>query len=198
MATWLHRALEAYRIPRKLVGTKAGAGEVPARIRPVFRDRDDLSSATDLGNTVQRALTDSENMIVVCSPEAAASHWVNEEIRQFASLGRKDRIFCVIVDGEPPGPGVPSTCFPAALEEIGLHEPLAADVRKWADGKHLSKLKLVSGMLGLPLDQLRRRDLQKRQKVWTMAAIASVALAAVLVTAVTSRMAAEQRRDSGE
>ncbi|HBE92776.1 MAG TPA: hypothetical protein DDW55_09695, partial [Gammaproteobacteria bacterium] len=109
-ASWLHRALESYRIPRKLVGTKTGVGEVPSRIKPVFRDRDDLSSASDLGGTVKQALSDSENMIVICSPDAAASHWVNEEIRGFASLGRGKQIFCVIVDGEPGGVGTASTC----------------------------------------------------------------------------------------
>lgn len=197
-ASWLHRALESYRLPRKLVGTKAALGTVPARIRPVFRDRDDLSSAGDLGSTVKQALADSENLIVICSPQAAASRWVNEEILQFARLGRQDQIFCVIVDGEPAGAGTPATCFPAALHDIGLQEPLAADIRKWADGKHLSKLKLVSGMLGLPLDQLRRRDLQKRQKVWALAALASIMLAAVVITAITARIAAQQRRDSGE
>jgi len=197
-AKWLHKALESYRVPRKLVGTGTAIGEVPSRIKPVFRDRDDLSSASDLGGTVKQALNDSENMIVVCSPDAAASHWVNEEIRQFASLGRQKQIFCVIVDGEPGSAGVASTCFPVALAEIGLEEPLAADIRKWADGQRLSKLKLVAGMLGLSLDQLRRRDLQKRQRAWAMAAVASVAVAAVLVTAVTARIAAQQRRDSGE
>jgi tetratricopeptide (TPR) repeat protein len=197
-ASWLHRALEAYRVPHKLVGTKTGVGEVPSRIKPVFRDRDDLSSASDLGGTVRQALTDAENMIVICSPDAAASHWVNEEIRGFASLGREKQIFCIIVDGEPGGIGAASTCFPVALTEIGLQEPLAADIRKWADGKHLSKLKLVSGMLGLPLDQLRRRDLQKRQRVWAMTAMASVAIVAVLVVAITARIAAQGRRESGE
>jgi tetratricopeptide (TPR) repeat protein len=197
-AKWLHRSLESYRVPRKLVGTKNAVGKVPARIKPVFRDRDDLSSAGNLGDTVKQALIDSENMIIVCSPDAAASFWVNEEIRQFASLGRDKKIFCVIVDGDPAGAGTDSACFPDALAEIGLQEPLAADVRKWADGKRLSKLKLVSGMLGLPLDQLRRRDLQKRQRVWAMAAVASVAVAAVVIAAVTAQIAAQQRRISGE
>ena len=73
-AAWLHRALESYRVPRKLVGHTSAYGTVPARIRPVFRDRDDLSSSTDLGGTVSQALAESENLIVVCSPEAAASH----------------------------------------------------------------------------------------------------------------------------
>jgi len=197
-ASWLHRVLESYRVPRKLVGTETAAGKIPPRVNPIFRDRDDLSSAADLGGQVQQALTDSENMIVVCSPHAVASHWVNQEIRQFASMGRKNQIFCVIVDGDPGGVGVPSTCFPAALAEIGLLEPLAADVRPWADGKHLAKLKVISGMLGLPLDKLRRRDLQKRQKVWAVAAVSSIVLAVVLFSAVTSRITAEQRRDSGE
>lgn len=197
-ARWLHHAIESYRVPRKLVGTKTARGEVPARLRPVFRDRDDLSSASDLGVTVKQALADSENMIVICSPDAAASRWVNEEIRHFAALGRQKRIFCIIVDGQPPGPGQPATCFPAALAEIGLEEPLAADARKWADGKRLSKLKLIAGMLGLPLDQLRQRDLQKRQKIWALAALAAVVIAAVVIAAVESRIAAQQRRVSGE
>lgn len=196
-AIWLHRTLESYRLPRKLVGTDTPAGKVPTRIRPVFRDRDDLSSAADLSETVEQALSASENMIVVCSPEAAASRWVNEEIRRFASLGRQDRVFCVIVDGDPASSGE-DACFPPALREIGLHEPLAADIRKWADGKRLSRLKLVAGMLGLPLDTLRRRDLQKRQRVWLMTTIAAITAVAVLITAITARIAAEQRRDSGE
>lgn len=197
-ASWLHRVLEAYRVPRNLVGTITDAGKVPNRTNPVFRDRDDLSSAADLGGIVQQALADSENLIVVCSPNAAASHWVNEEIRQFARFGREKQIFCIIIDGDPAGGGTSSACFPEALAEIGMREPLAADVRPWADGKQLSKLKLVAGMLGLPLDKLRRRDLQKRQKLWALAALASIVLAVVLISAVTSRITAEQRRDSGE
>lgn len=197
-AAWLHRALESYRLPRKLRGTTTALGEVPVRIKPVFRDRDELSSSADLGETVQGALAASENLIVVCSPAAAASHWANEEIRHFAELGRADRIFCMIVDGDPASTDPSTACFPPALADIGMHEPLAADVRRWADGKHLAKLKLVAGMLGLPLDRLRRRDLQKRQKMWVITAVASMALAAVLVTAITSRIAAQQRRDSGE
>lgn len=197
-AAWLHRALESYRIPRKLKGVVTDRGEVPARVRPVFRDRDELTSAADLADTVKQALEGAENLVVLCSPAAAASRWVNEEIRQFASLGREDRIFCMIVDGDPAGTGPDTACFPPALAEIGMHEPLAADVRPWADGKRLSRLKLIAGMLGLPLDQLRRRDLQKRQKTWAMAAVAMVLVLAILLTAIMSRIAAEQRRDSGE
>ncbi len=197
-AAWLHRALESYHVPRKLVGSRTSLGKVPARIRPVFRDRDDLSSAADLSSTVNKALFESENLIVVCSPAAAASHWVKQEIREFTHFGRQKQIFCVIVDGDPAESGSVSACFPDAIAESGLQEPLAADARKWADGKQLAKLKLIAGMLGVPLDQLRRRDLQKRKKIWALTLAASIAVIAILVIAITARMAAQQRRDSGE
>ena len=68
---------------------------------PIVRDRDELSSAADLSGKLKEALADSETLIILCSPEAARSKWVNEEIRHFRSLGRGDRIYCVIVDGDP-------------------------------------------------------------------------------------------------
>jgi tetratricopeptide (TPR) repeat protein len=173
-------------------------GEVPARIKPVFRDRDELSSASNLGDTVKQALSDSENLIVVCSPSGAASIWVREEIREFIRLGRRDRVFCVIVDGEASASGSIAAVFPDAIAEAGMEEPLAADVRKWADGKQLAKLKLISGMLGISLDQLRRRELQKRRKAMALTLAAVLAVVAIIIIAVTSRMVAEQRRDSGE
>ena len=197
-ARWLHRAIEAYRVPRNLVGSQTAIGEVPSRIKPVFRDRDELSSASDLGDTVKQALSDSENMIVICSPSGAASLWVSEEIREFVRLGRRDRIFCVIVDGEASDSGSIAAVFPGAIAEAGMQEPLAADIRKWADGKQLAKLKVISGMLGVPLDQLRRRELQRRRKTLALSLVAVVAVVAIAIVAVTSRMAAEQRRDSGE
>ena len=48
-AGWLHRAIETYRVPKHLVGQQTSMGTIPARTAPVFRDRDELASATDLG-----------------------------------------------------------------------------------------------------------------------------------------------------
>ena len=197
-AAWLHHALESYRVPRNLVGNKTGVGEVPKRIRPVFRDRDDLSSATDLEQTVKQALADSDNLIVVCSPDAAASRWVGEEIRQFASLGRADRIFCIIVDGEPEADGSVSACFPAALAEIGFQEPLAADVRKWADGKNVAKLKLIAGLLSIRLDELRQRDLQRRRKRHAVFGLGFLAVATLAVMTVFSQISEQHEREKAE
>jgi len=64
-------------------------------------------------------LRSRRRQIVICSPAARAPRWVNEEILAFKRLGREDRIFCLIVSGEPGGSAQPGAadeeCFPSAL-----------------------------------------------------------------------------------
>ncbi len=142
-ATWLHKSLETYRPPKKLVGQVTARGPIPRRLAPIFRDREELSSATDLGEVISAALKDSACQIVICSPHAARSRWVNEEILAFKRLGREDRIFCLIVGGEPNASDIPDRineeCFPPALRfRLGPDgelsplrtEPIAADARE--------------------------------------------------------------------
>ncbi len=135
-AKWLHRALETYRVPKHLVGRETEFGPVPERLAPVFRDRDELATATNLGETLTRALQQSANQVVICSPAAARSRWVNEEILTYKRLGREHRVFCLIVGGEPGDPA--QECFPNALiYRMGADgqlteersEPIAADAR---------------------------------------------------------------------
>ena len=116
---WLHRALEGYRVPRYLVGKKTAHTYIPRRLTPIFRDRDELPTATDLNKVVDEALQRSACLIVICSPHAARSRWVNQEILSFKRWGRADRILCLIVGGEPNAADKPELeaeeCFPEAL-----------------------------------------------------------------------------------
>jgi len=131
---------------------------------------------------------------VVCSPDSARSSWVIEEIRYFRSLGKGHRIYCVIVGGDPQSRDQEQACFPAAvLEGSGEHdaEPLAADVREWADGKSLAKLKIAAGILGVRLEELRRRDLIRKRKVQALAAVAILASATLLLLTWQSKRAEE-------
>ncbi len=200
-ARWLHNALESYRVPKSVVGSPGYSGPVPARFRPVFRDRVEFNSAADLGDEVQSAIARSDSLIVICSPAASGSRWVNEEIRYFRSLGRGDRIFCLIVDGEPQTDDSTPPCFPPAILESAegeVHEPLAADARKWADGKTLAKLKLLAGILGVRLDELRQRDLQRRrrrQAVFSTGVVVAVVLALLTVFSYVSE---RQQRERSE
>ncbi|NNL54699.1 MAG: toll/interleukin-1 receptor domain-containing protein, partial [Woeseia sp.] len=108
-ASWLHRALETYRVPKYLVGTKTAFGEVPKRLGKVFRDRDELPSSQNLGEELTQALADSACLVVICSPNAAKSQWTNEEILAYKRLGREKHIFSLIVGGEPYASANPDT-----------------------------------------------------------------------------------------
>jgi tetratricopeptide (TPR) repeat protein len=202
---WVQRALENYRVPRHLVGKQGAFGIVPPRLSPVFRDREDLSSAADLSGSIKHEMEQAETLVVICSPACAQSRWVNEEIRYFRSLGRGDRIHGLIVEGEPDSTDPEVNCFPSAMivdREGNTIEPLAADARKWADGKLLAKLKLIAGILGIRLDDLRRRDMQRRHRLWMISSFGALTVAIVTsvlaIMAVTARHAAENRREHAE
>lgn len=214
-AAWLHKALETYRVPKHLVGHAAACGPVPERIGPIFRDREELSTATSLGDVLTRSLTDSACLIVICSPNAAASHWTNQEILTYKRLGRSHRIFCLIVDGEPGASGDPSSgdreCFPSALlYEIDADgaltsqrsEPIAADARKGKDSRQDAKLKLISGMLGVDFDMLKQRELHRHHRrmiALTTAAITGMTITSALATtAWMARNEAESQRYRAE
>ncbi|MBV8496624.1 MAG: toll/interleukin-1 receptor domain-containing protein [Gammaproteobacteria bacterium] len=214
-ANWLHKALETYRVPGRLVGTRTAAGTIPRRLAPIFRDRDELASATDLSRKVNEALAQSANLIVICSPRSAASHWTNKEVLAYKRLGRGDRIFCLIVDGEPhasedPGRAAQECFAPALRYHLGPDgalgrertEPIAADARPGKDGRANAKLKLIAGLLDVGFDDLRQRELHRRHR--RMTAIAAVAVAITLITgalaveALLARRAAERHQKQAE
>jgi len=192
-AKWLHKSLETYAVPKHLVGTQTEFGPVPERLAPVFRDRDELATATNLGATLTRALEQSAFQVVICSPAAARSRWVNEEILTFKRLGRENRIFCLIVAGEPGASASAATadqeCFPNALiykmgEDGQLTEtrgePIAADARPHKDSKQDVRLKLVAGMLGVGLDELKQREAHRRHR--RMMALVTASVAGMAIT----------------
>ncbi|HEV2802126.1 MAG TPA: toll/interleukin-1 receptor domain-containing protein [Pyrinomonadaceae bacterium] len=200
-AQWLHKELETYRVPRRLVGRRNAFGEVPRRIFPVFRDREELPGAFDLGSNLTDALRLSRNLIVICSPRSAVSHWVNEEIKLFKSMGRQDRVLCLIVEGEPNASDRPDLgmleCFPPALRfRVGADgqltdirtEPIAADARKGKDGRENSKLKLLAGVLGVGFDELKQRE-QRRVRQQRLKRAGAVFASLVLLTIAYVAMA---------
>jgi len=191
----LHRRLERYRMPRRLVGTVGRHGPVPARLTPIFRDREELPAAGNLSTTVRSALAGSDHLIILCSPNAAASLWVEREIAAFRELRPGRPILAAIVDGEP------ADCFPTALVADGV-EPLAADLRRAGDGRRLGFLKLVAALAGVDLDALVQRDAARRLRsvmaVTLVAFVAALAMAVLLVLAIDARREAERRRGEAE
>jgi tetratricopeptide (TPR) repeat protein len=176
---WLHHAIETYRTPRPLVGTEGRRGPVPARLHPLFKDREEEAAGASIGRAVEEALANSEFLVVICSPNSAKSQWVNREIAWFKTHRDPANILALIVGGEPGAAALPGReadeCFPRALTHVvnaamevtpeALDAPLAADARDSGDGKRGAKLKIAAALLGVGLDELVRRDDRRRARL---------------------------------
>jgi TIR domain len=189
-ANWLHRRLESFRIDRDLVGRQTAMGLIPKTLRPIFRDREDFTAGHSLSEQTLAALDASAALIVLSSPDAAKSHYVNEEVRLFKHRHPDRPIIPIILDGKPADPA--SECFPPALEfEVApdgmiTDQPadlLAADMRATGDGRDLALAKVVARMLGVPTDDVRKRQVSAQN--WRLKVTAAV----ITVFAVLSLVA---------
>jgi tetratricopeptide (TPR) repeat protein len=210
-ASWLLRALENYRVPRRLIGRKTDLGIVPARLAPIFRDRDELPAAHRMTDRLFEALRASEFLIVICSPKAVKSRMVNREIEEFKRARGNGHILCVIVDGIPFSANPERECLPKTIlhsfradgTRAGFSpEGLAADLRPDGDGKRMGLTKLIAGMIGVGLNDIVRREEQRRtRRLVGFAAAGLVAMAymgALTLNAVEARMQARQAQAVAE
>ena len=215
MAKWLHERLESFRVPSSIAGQLSENGVVPKRLTPIFRDRGELAAATDLGTEIREALAASRFLIVLCSPSAAKSRWVNAEVDAFKRFRPDGCVLAAIVAGEPFASEVPGReaeeCLPPVLrthyDRRGrptkrAAEPLAADLREAGDGRRNGFLKLVAGMTGVGLDDLVQREATRRHRhlaILAAAAIGGMAVTSTLaVIAITARDAARDERREAE
>ncbi|MGH6793344.1 MAG: TIR domain-containing protein, partial [Methyloceanibacter sp.] len=202
-AKWLHRGLEGFRIDQDLVGRETPRGPVPKSLRPIFRDRDDFTAGHSLSDQTLAALDASAALIVICSPAAARSAYVTEEIRLFKSRHPDRPAIPLIVDGTPGDPErecfSPSLKF--ALDNEGhitdkSIEMLAADARDEGDGKSLALAKVIAGLLGVSSDDIfRRAERERRRKARIRGGIAAAFLG-VAVLAGTFAVFNYQKRQT--
>ena len=154
-ALWLRHELEHYHLPASFNGRT----DVRDNLRKVFRDRDELSAGPEWDEQVSKALAETNNLIVICSPNAAKSEAVNKEVEAFIALGKEDYIFPFIVEGDKP-----EDCFPPALK----HSKLGGDVNK-DGGLDSAFVKVVAGMLkvGFPSlwDRYEKEKAEEERKI---------------------------------
>src|SRR6185295_19804380 len=80
-ARLLQQALGSYRPPKDLA--------VPQRYLRIFRDEVDFTGG-EYHDSLDRNLKDAAKLIVICSPNSAASDYVADEIRRFAEYRGKE------------------------------------------------------------------------------------------------------------
>ncbi|MGE0182493.1 MAG: tetratricopeptide repeat protein [Parvularculaceae bacterium] len=184
----LHRALETWRPPTNR------RAEPP--LRPIFRDRDEEAAGASLRTAIEDALDNAEFLIVVCSPNSAASPWVNKEIAYFRKKRTPANILCYAINGDPGSSAIPPALFfetdiDGTLKDTPIDAPLAADARAEGDGVRLARLKIIAAMMNVGLDDLVRRDSVRRvrrlRRLLAGASALAVAFAGVALYAFAQR-----------
>jgi tetratricopeptide (TPR) repeat protein len=185
-AKWLHANLEGFHLGDDLVGRETARGRVPNALRPIFRDREEFAPGHSLSDQTRVALDTSAALIVICSPRAAKSDYVNEEIRLFKSRHAERLVIPLIVndasDRAKPRCFPPALAFKVASDGTVSSTPeaiLAADARKTGDGRDLALAKVVASLIGVPVDDVRKRQ-ALTQSWWIKVTTAVVAVIAAL------------------
>jgi hypothetical protein len=206
-AARLERRLEKYKAPKAL--------PVRQGYLDVFRDEADFTGA-DYHASLARHLEESATLVVLCSPSARASEYVNDEIRRFVALKGADRLVPVLVSGIPNNEATPEReaekAFPEALCEA-LPMPLAANYLGFdpaADrvdrGAYLDAwFTVLANIYRVSRSEIEQRERKRRARFISMAVSVTGSIVALLVVALVVtllsraeavRQAIEARRET--
>ncbi|MDR3265032.1 MAG: hypothetical protein LBT15_03375 [Synergistaceae bacterium] len=205
-AQWVQRRLENYRVPTKIVpelekvdGEDGHTQSIPERFQ-IFREGDERAGLSERSGgpslgVRDRNLEDSRYLIVVCSPRAAMSARVNDDVCRFTRAGREENIIPFIIDGEPVG-GMGRQCYPPSLPADILGVTLSAGSREEA------LIRVIARLLRLKYSRLYQRHLreQRRFMVRILTAVSAIltVMAFLSVWAVRAEIAAKERREAAD
>ncbi len=175
----------------------------------IFRDESSLSANPHLWSSITEALDTSGWFVLLLSPDAAESEWVNQEIEYWTTHRDPDRILPVVTDGDfgwhdgnVEGDGVPH-----ALEGVFTEEPRWVDLR-WAKGDSQLDLKnprfadaiadIASTIRGIPKDDLASEEVKQHRRTvrtaWTAGALVTVLAIAAAGFGISSARNAQLAR----
>lgn len=181
IAKSIQKRLENFKVPKSVL-SKVTNGKT--KIERVFRDQDELPLSENLSEPIDIALSNSDYLIVICTPRLPESRWCLKEIETFTRLHGRDHILLILAEGEP------RDSFPPILTreqvqvmypdgsvgyEMREVEPLAADVRG-KNARETAKLlddatlRLAAVIFGLNYDDLKQRHREQKMKKGLMAA----------------------------
>jgi WD40 repeat protein len=172
----------------------------------VFRDKASLAASPELWGSIEAALRDSRWFILLASPEAARSPWVDREVAWWLANKSADRILVVATAGrlrwdKQAGDWAEGTPVPPSLRGVFPAEPL------WADftGVHVGRrgvrvpgedLATVAAPLrGVDRDTLIGEHLRQHRRTMRVVRSVIATLTALLVFAVAATVIAVGQRD---
>jgi WD40 repeat protein len=179
------------------------------RALQVFRDESALSANPHLWFSIERALDDSEWLVLLASPDAARSEWVNRELEYWLKNKSVDRILPVVTDGTwewVAGRLVGTAVLPALGRGIS-EEPRHLDLR-WAHTEadldlHNTRFRDAVAQLAAPIhgvakDDLESEDIRLQRRARRLARGAVTTLVLLTVVAVLFGVVAARERDRAQ
>jgi hypothetical protein len=168
-----------------------------ARALRVFRDNTSLAATSNLWSALEQALQSSRFLIVLASPAAAASPWVNREITAFLRHRGAERVLLAVTDGEAAwderaGDFAPdrSTAVPPALFGVFSVEPRWVDLRSAKTHTRLTLrdpwfadalVSLAAALHEVPRDYLVGEDVRQHRRIRRLVTATVAALTSLTV-----------------
>jgi hypothetical protein len=122
----------------------------------VFRDKTSLSASPELWPAIERALAQARYFVLLASPEAAGSHWVDREVRWWRAHRDRDTALIVLTDGQLVWDEAigdfdtdQTNAIPSGLRGWFTAEPLWIELRWARDEQHV--LPATFHVDGIPL-----------------------------------------------
>ena len=166
----------------------------------LFRDKTTLHPTPHLWGAIQAAMDQCAHFILLASPEAAASIWVQREIDHWRKSKSLDKMIIVLTDGElvwddaaGAFDGAASTAIPESLRRAFPEEPLYLDLRWAREPAQLSMrdarfreavAEIAAPLHGRPKDEISGEDVRQRRRARQLAWSGAIALSILTVASV--------------
>ena len=175
----------------------------------IFRDESSLSANPHLWSSITDALDQSSWFVLLLSPEAAESPWVNDEVEYWLEHKDPDRIIPVLTDGEFGWEGdVTGNSYPPALVGALVDEPRWVDLRFARTEESLdlrnpafsaAVADVASAMHGVPKDELASEEVRQHRRTKRTAWAAAAGLLILgLLAGVAAVFALGQQNEAQE
>lgn len=177
----------------------------------VFRDNTSLSAEPGLWTAIEEALASSEWLVLLASPVAAGSTWVDREVAWWLANRSPERLLIVVTDGafvwdEAAGDvdAEASTAVPPALVGALAEEPRWVDLRWLREVSQVDRSNprlrdcvadLVAAIRDQPKDLLIGEHIRQHRRTKRLAWSAVTVLSLLLVVSFVATMVAVSQRD---
>jgi tetratricopeptide (TPR) repeat protein len=156
----------------------------------VFRDDTSLSATPHLWPSIEQALGQSRFLILLASPEAAASPWVNKEVAYWLEHKSADTLLIAVTDGTLAWDGAindfrshEGTPLPPALKRRFASEPKWVDLAAYRDGADKGDARFTelaadfaAAIHGMPKEDLLSQEVKQQRRALRLAWSAACAL----------------------